>query len=62
MKLNIEDFERESLKDSVYLLEEQMRMEQEVLEHINRKPAIVVIVDKDKILKQNESMSDFLPF
>jgi hypothetical protein len=62
MKLNIEDFERESLKDSVYLLEEQMRMEQEFLEHINRKPAIVVIVDKDKILKQNESMSDLLPF
>jgi len=62
MKLNIEDFERESLKDSVYLLEEKMRMEQEVLEHINRKPAIVVIVDKDKILKQNESMSDLLPF
>jgi hypothetical protein len=63
MKLNIEDWERESLKDSVYLLEEQMLMEQEYREWLlkNRKPAKIVVVDKRKIL-QNESMSELLPF
>jgi hypothetical protein len=57
------DFERESLKDSVYLLEERMLMEQEYREWLlkNRKPAKIVVVDKHKIL-QNESMSELLPF
>ena len=63
MKLNIEDFEREFEKDSIYLLEEQMLMEQEYREWLlkNRKPAKIVVVDKRKIL-QNESMSELLPF
>ena len=63
MKLNIEDWERESLKDSVYLLEEQMLMEQEYREWLlkNRKPAKIVVVDKDKIL-QNEPVYNLLPF
>jgi hypothetical protein len=63
MKLNIEDWERESEKDSVYLLEERMLMEQEYREWLlkNRKPAKIVVVDKRKIL-QNESMSELLPF
>jgi hypothetical protein len=63
MKLNIEDFEREFEKDSVYLLEEQMLMEQEYREWLlkNRKPAKIVVVDKHKILK-NESVLDILPF
>jgi hypothetical protein len=63
MKLNIEDWERESEKDSVYLLEERMLMEQEYREWLlkNRKPAKIVVVDKHKIL-QNESMSELLPF
>ena len=58
-----EDFEREFEKDSVYLLEEKMLMEQEYKEWLlkNRKPAKIVIVDKDKIL-QNESVRYVLPF
>jgi len=63
MKLNIEDFEREFDKDSIYLLEEKMLMEQEYREWLlkNRKPAKIVVVDKYKILK-NESVSNLLPF
>jgi hypothetical protein len=63
MKLNIEDFEREFEKDSIYLLEEKMLMEQEYREWLlkNRKPAKIVVVDKYKILK-NESVSNLLPF
>jgi hypothetical protein len=58
-----EDFEREFEKDSIYLLEERMLMEQEYREWLlkNRKPAKIVVVDKHKIL-QNESMSELLPF
>ena len=66
MKMNIttvEDYEREFKKDSVYLLEEKMLMEQEYREWLlkNRKPAKIVIVDKDKIL-QNEPVRYVLPF
>lgn len=58
-----EDYEREFEKDGVYLLEEKMLMEQEYREWLlkNRKPAKIVIVDKDKIL-QNESVRYVLPF
>jgi hypothetical protein len=58
-----EDFEREFEKDGVYLLEEKMLIEQEYREWLlkNRKPAKIVIVDKDKIL-QNESVRYVLPF
>jgi hypothetical protein len=58
-----EDYEREFEKDSVYLLEEKMLMEQEYRDWLskNRKPAKIVIIDKDKIL-QNESVRYVLPF
>lgn len=58
-----DDFEREFEKDGVYLLEEKMLIEQEYREWLtkNRKPAKIVIVDKDKIL-QNEPMRNLLPF
>lgn len=58
-----DDFEREFEKDSVYLLEERMLMEQEYREWLlkNRKPAKIVVVDKDKIL-QNEPVYNLLPF
>lgn len=57
------DFEREFEKDSVYLLEEKMLMEQEYREWLskNRKPAKIVVVDKDKILN-HESVRNLLPF
>lgn len=58
-----EDFEREFEKDSVYLLEEKMLIEQEYREWLvqNRKPAKIVVVDKDKILNHG-SVSNVLPF
>ena len=58
-----DDFEREFEKDSVYLLEEKMLMEQEYREWLlrNRKPAKIVVVDKDKILN-HEFVSNILPF
>ena len=58
-----EDYEREFEKDGVYLLEEKMLVEQEYREWLskNRKPAKIVIIDKDKIL-QNESVRYVLPF
>jgi hypothetical protein len=44
-----EDFERESQKEFVYLLEAQILMEQE----FERIPAKIIIVDKESILKQD---------
>jgi hypothetical protein len=61
-----EDFERESLKDFIYLHEEQMLLEQEYWEWFewkNRKPANIHILDKDKLLKQDDfTTTDVLPF
>lgn len=59
-KLQInEDWEREALKDLVYLQEEKELFYQD----INRKPALITVVDKDKILdKKHEHHSNPLPF
>ena len=61
-----EDFERESRKDSLYLLEKQIQEEKEFWEWYekehNRKPAEIVVIDQSK-LKENESQqSEVLPF
>ena len=54
-----EDFERESLKDLVYLQEEIALIEQE----INKQPAMIQVIDKDKILnRRHEHQDDVLPF
>jgi len=54
-----EDFERESLKDLVYLQEEIALIEQE----INKQPARIEVIDKDKILnRRHEHQDDVLPF
>jgi len=55
-----EDWEREALKDFVYLYEEQQLLEQE----INRKPAQIVVVDIDNMLQKqrNEAEHYTLPF
>jgi len=55
-----EDFEREALKDFVYLYEEQQLLEKE----INRKPAQLVVVDIDNVLQKqrNEVERNPLPF
>jgi len=55
-----EDFERESQKDSVYLLEAKILMEQEFHEKL---PAEILVIDKENILKkQNEYQGNTLPF
>jgi hypothetical protein len=55
----IEDWERESLKDLVYLQEEIALIEQE----INKQPAKIEVIDKDKILnRRHEHQDDVLPF
>lgn len=54
-----EDWEREHLKDSLYLLEEKMRVEAEYYESINRKPAKIVVI-KEK--EENETKHNTLPF
>lgn len=60
-ELLTEDWEREWQKDFVYLLEEQKRAEQEEL-YGERQPAQVVVVDKRKRKKKDESEPTYLPF
>jgi len=60
-----EDFERESLKDYVYLLEARMLEEQEYRKWIadqNRKPAKIEIVGELPKLKTDELEYNTLPF
>lgn len=66
MNIINEDFERESQKDSVYLLEEQRLLEKEIMQEINleeqRKPATIKLLDPDKILEKHEDKPQILPF
>lgn len=59
-----EDFEREFLKDYVYLQEEENELDKQIQEEMNklRKPAQIVIVDTDKILERHEIRHNILPF
>lgn len=59
-----EDFEREFLKDYVYLQEEEHELNKQIQEEMNkrRKPAQIVIVDTDKILERHEIRHNILPF
>lgn len=55
----MEDWERESLKDLVYLQEEITIMQQQV----DKQPAMIQVIDKDKILNRtHEHQNDVLPF
>lgn len=67
MKINIEDFEREFEKDSVYLLEHKLLEEEQFwkwYEAVHRKPAQVVVINESKSIENNEqaSNSEVLPF
>lgn len=60
-----EDFERESQKDSIYLLEEQRLLEEQIMREINeeeskRKEAKIAILKK--LPKSNEDKPEVLPF
>jgi len=58
-----EDFERESLKDSVYLLEEQQRIMQEIMEEENtRLPATVTVIYENKPQPNDQLKDNSLPF
>jgi hypothetical protein len=63
LKIN-EDFERESLKDLVYLQEESHELDKQIQKELNkfRKPAAIFIVDTDKILERDEVRHNVLPF
>ena len=57
-----EDWERESLKDLVYLHETQQILEEEI-RRITKLPAQIVVIDKDNILnREHEHQSNPLPF
>lgn len=49
-----EDFEREYVKDSVYLREEQEIIMREILEEENRLPAKIIILGELPPLKKKE--------
>lgn len=55
-----EDYERDALRESIYLLESQMEIEQEFIEYENRKPAKILVTSK--IPQKDESTIEFLPF
>jgi len=61
LKIN-EDWERESLKDLVYLQETQHLLEEE-FRLAMKQPAQIVVIDKDKILnREHEHQDNPLPF
>jgi hypothetical protein len=55
-----EDFERESLKDLIYLQEEQAIIMKEIMEEENRKPAEIYIIKEPK--PKEDDQLNVLPF
>jgi len=66
MALLNEDWEKEADKDFVYLLEQRMLMEEEYRQWLtkeeNRKPALIKVIDEDKILEHEKLKHYILPF
>ena len=59
LKIN-EDWERESLKDFIYLYEEQTLLNQQIQEELNkRQPAQITVVSK---IPKKENEHNTLPF
>jgi hypothetical protein len=56
------DFEHESQKDLLYLLEQQMQLEQEFWTEMNKKPAKIEIINKSKTVHNESQESNILPF
>jgi hypothetical protein len=60
---NFEDWEREYLTDFIYLQEQGYELDHKIDELMNeRKPADIVVIDKDKILEHEPIKSEILPF
>ena len=57
-----EDFEREALKDSVYLLEEQQAIMKNIMEEEARKPAKIYIVNLPETAPKKDDTANVLPF
>jgi hypothetical protein len=63
--IHIEDYEREHLKDLVYLQEDIELLRKEVQMEVNkRQPAKIQVIDVDKMLEKerDESKINTLPF
>lgn len=63
--IHIEDYEREAHKDLVYLQEDIELLRKEVQMEVNkRQPAIIQVIDQDKMLQKqrDESKINTLPF
>jgi hypothetical protein len=61
----IEDWEREFLKDFVYLHEEGQDLSDKINQELNRQPAQIVVIDTNHILdkkKTHETKHYGLPF
>ena len=57
-----EDWERDYLKDLVYLQETQQILEEE-FRRITKLPAQIIVIDKDNILnREHEHQDNTLPF
>lgn len=59
-----EDYERVSEQEYIYLLEKKMMEEQQYWEYVNRKPAQIIVINKDKINSNDEQTinTNVLPF
>lgn len=56
----LRDWEREMIKDRIYIEEEEQLLKQELQEELKR-PAIIYVIDHDKVLT-NEFERNTLPF
>ena len=56
------DIEREYLTDFIYLLEEEALIDEKIRREFNKKPAQIIVVNKDKLKKQHENKHNALPF
>lgn len=64
LKIN-EDWERESAKDFIYLLEEKELLNDSIQKELNKKqPAHIIVIDTHNILEKqtHEHQSNTLPF
>lgn len=60
-----EDYERDHLKDVIYLQERMLELELEsrhLMEDIRREVAKIIVVDKDKQLENGKIRAELLPF
>jgi len=60
-----EDYERDYLKDVIYLQEKMLDLEldsKHLMEDIRREVAKIIVIDKDKQLENGKIRADVLPF